>query len=164
MDRRRQSGFSLVELAIVLVVAGIVLAIGGPALHKYMESNRVGDAARQVSSEIRLARQKAVTNGTRNYWWAGISGNETTYMTGVATPTGPGTWSAVQWTLWNMPQNTKLVLPAFSGLNDLYFGPDGRSYTPSSVNTSGSVKVVNVSAAVTDTSQINVDLSGEVWQ
>jgi len=36
MERKHPSGFSLVEMAIVLVVAGIVLAITAPALHRYL--------------------------------------------------------------------------------------------------------------------------------
>jgi prepilin-type N-terminal cleavage/methylation domain-containing protein len=158
MDRQRQKGFSLVELAVVLVVAGLILAIGAPGLHKYLESNRVGDAARQISSELRIARQKAVTNGTRNWYFAGISGQEGLYWTGVQTPLPTGGWSTTAWTLWNMPTNTKQVTPNFGGVNWLYYGPDGRA------NTSGSVKVASVVAAVHDTSQINVDLTGEVWQ
>jgi len=166
MDRPQQKGFSLVELAIVLVVAGLIMAMGAPALHKYLESYRVSDAARQISSELRIARQKAVTNGTRNFYFAGTGVNAGIYWTGIQTPLANGAWSSVAWTAWSMPQNTKQLSPSFGGINEFFYGPDGRPINAIDLSTpvSGSVKIASVSAAVTDTAQVNVDLTGEVWQ
>src|SRR5690348_4881583 len=109
MERRHPKGFSLVEMAIVLVVTGIVLAISAPALHRYLESYRVNDAARQVSNELRIARQKAVTNGTRQYFVAGTGVNAGLYYTKTCVQTAPNTWTNPALTQWSMPTRTKLT-------------------------------------------------------
>jgi hypothetical protein len=87
------------------------------------------------------------------------------YWTGISTQLANGSWSAASLTQWTMPDNTKLISPTFGGATSVVFGPDGRAYNGVSlVNTSGSVKVISTSAALHDTSVVNVDLSGEVWQ
>jgi len=168
MKRKHPSGFSLVEMAIVLVVAGIVLAITAPALHRYLESYRVSDAARQVSNELRVARQKAVTNGTRQWFAAGTGVNAGLYFTRTSVQTAPATWTTPSWTSWSMPQNTKLIAPGFGGSTSFYFDPNGQPYTSvvltSRTPISGSVRVGSISTAVTDTTQVNLDLTGQVWQ
>ncbi len=50
----------MVELATVLVVMGIVLAIGIPAFSKYARSSNVRNTYRQVALDLRLARQRAL--------------------------------------------------------------------------------------------------------
>jgi prepilin-type N-terminal cleavage/methylation domain-containing protein len=163
-ERARQDGFTLVEMAVVLIVVGILLAITTPALRRYLSSYRVGDAARQIQSEMRLARQKAVTNGTRNWIFCGTSGNEVYYWTGIQTQRSDLSWSAVNWIQWNMPQNTKLIAPTFNGTNWFYYGPDGKPTQGSTVPVSGSVRVGSTNPSVSDTATVNVDLTGEVWQ
>lgn len=158
MRWKRQEGFSLVELAVVLVVAGIVLAIGAPPLVKYMNARKVGDSARILSEEMRLARQKAVTNGTRNWVYTqyGVSGNQ--YWTGIQQPLGNGTWSGTSWRgPIDLPSRTRMIGANFSGLQYFWYDANGR---PSG---SGLVKVISTIPSVHDTSIVNVDLSGSVW-
>lgn len=163
MDRKRQEGFTLVELAVVLIVAGVILAISAPALRRYLESYRVGDAARQIQSELRLARQKAVTNGTRNWFFAFSPG---IYYTGVQTQRSDLTWNpSVAWTQWNMPTNTQQLSPNFGGLQYLYYTPDGIPHNASATSaTSGSIRICSSTSMVHDTVTVNVDLTGQVWQ
>jgi prepilin-type N-terminal cleavage/methylation domain-containing protein len=53
--------FTLVELMVVLIIIGIMLAALAPAFNRLMTGNAVGAAARMVSSQLRLARSEAVS-------------------------------------------------------------------------------------------------------
>ena len=57
----RSEGFTLIELAIALVVAGIVLATGLPAFTRYRDSLLLRQAETQLLQDVRRARQLAVT-------------------------------------------------------------------------------------------------------
>jgi len=57
----RSRGFSLIELMIVLVVAGIVLSVGMPAFGRFRSSMTLKQANAQLLQDIRRARQLAVT-------------------------------------------------------------------------------------------------------
>ena len=54
-------GFSLVELMIVMLVVGIVLAAGLPAYSRFRDDMLVGEARAQLLQDLRVARQTAVT-------------------------------------------------------------------------------------------------------
>ena len=57
----RTKGFTLVELMIALVVAGIVLAYGMPAFAHYRNSMLLREVNAQLLQDVRRARQLAVT-------------------------------------------------------------------------------------------------------
>jgi len=59
--RRKEHGFSLAEMLIVLVVGGILSAIAIPAFMAWAPKYRVNGAARQVFSEMMAARAKAIS-------------------------------------------------------------------------------------------------------
>lgn len=54
-------GFSLIELMMVVVVIGIVLAAGVPAFSRFRDGMTVAQARSQVTQDLRMARQVAVT-------------------------------------------------------------------------------------------------------
>lgn len=56
-------GFSLLELAILLVIMGVVLAIAMPRWQASVDRHRTELAARRVASEIDLARTRAIQQG-----------------------------------------------------------------------------------------------------
>ena len=163
---KRNQGFSLVELAVVLVVAGLVLAIGAPSLVTYLNSKRVSDAARVLSNEMRVARQKAVTNGTRNWVYTQWGTGANQYWTGIQTSNGTGGWNATVWTgPIDLPARTKQIQANFSSYTSFAFEPNGRPIDASVAagRTSGLVKVISTMPSVTDTITVNLDLSGSVW-
>ena len=58
---RCSRGFTLMEMMIVVVVIGIVAGLAVPSFLSYMPKLRVKAAAREIVSELRLARSKAVS-------------------------------------------------------------------------------------------------------
>lgn len=61
--RDGQGGFSLPELAIVLGIIGLLIAVTTPAWQAYIENNRLAQGADSFVMKLMLARQKAVTQG-----------------------------------------------------------------------------------------------------
>jgi prepilin-type N-terminal cleavage/methylation domain-containing protein len=57
-------GFTLVELLVVLVLAVVVVAAGGPALQRLVAGNRVEIESRRLLSALQLARSEAVSGNT----------------------------------------------------------------------------------------------------
>ncbi len=57
-----QSGFSLIELLIVLVLLGIFAAIAMPNFQRLIASNRLESATDELISQLQFARSEAVVN------------------------------------------------------------------------------------------------------
>ena len=57
--RSERLGFSLIELMVVLVVAGIVLAIGVPSFNSQVKNSRLTSAINQVVAAMHLSRSEA---------------------------------------------------------------------------------------------------------
>jgi len=64
--RRDQSGFTLPEVTIVLVIMGVVLAIATSTWFATIEERRVDSATNQMVSDLRLAHSSA-TNRLADY-------------------------------------------------------------------------------------------------
>lgn len=57
---RRQHGFSLVELMVTIVVAGILVALAVPAFSNYILNQRIRNASFDFVSALSFARSEAV--------------------------------------------------------------------------------------------------------
>jgi prepilin-type N-terminal cleavage/methylation domain-containing protein len=57
---RRDAGFSLIELLIVVIIILIMAAVGLPGILRFMRNHKVRGAAQQVASEIQTARARAI--------------------------------------------------------------------------------------------------------
>lgn len=160
MHWKKREGFSLVELAIVLVVAGLILAISTPGVIRYLNGQRVRDSARLLADEMRLSRQRAVSNSTRCWVYTQWGAGQNQYLLGTQAqnPNPPYNWLTTQWRgPFELPSKTKQIGANFSPFQYFYYDPNGR---PSG---SGSVRVCSTMASVTDTATVNLDLSGSVW-
>jgi len=63
---RREGGFSLIELMVVLVIFGIVTAIALPGLNKFLRSIELSGTVERMATSLRVVRQRAVTENN-NY-------------------------------------------------------------------------------------------------
>lgn len=57
----KSAGFSIVELIIVMAILATVLAIAAPNFNRYRDNANLKEAARDIESDIKLYKQKAVS-------------------------------------------------------------------------------------------------------
>ena len=65
LQGRMYSGFSIIELAVALAVAAILLGIGVPAFSTFIDNQRITTATGDFLAAIHLARSEAIQRGTR---------------------------------------------------------------------------------------------------
>lgn len=58
---KRETGFTIIELLIVVLVAAVLAAIGGPAMSNFIQNNRLQSKTHAVMSDLLRARGEAVT-------------------------------------------------------------------------------------------------------
>ncbi len=61
-----ESGFSLMELMVVLVIFGIVSAVALPGFNKFMRSMDLNNQVQILATTVRVVRQRAITENN-NY-------------------------------------------------------------------------------------------------
>ena len=64
MQTERQTGFTLIELMITLIVLSIVLTIAVPSFVTWIKNNRIDAATRNLTGAFQLARSEAVSRQT----------------------------------------------------------------------------------------------------
>ena len=64
-EARDQRGFSLIEILVVLVLLGLVVMVGMPAMQDWLERYRVRTAAQSIAADMQLQRMRAVSRNRR---------------------------------------------------------------------------------------------------
>jgi type IV fimbrial biogenesis protein FimT len=78
-------GFTLIELMMVLTIAGVLAALAAPAMNTFIQSNRLATTTNDFIAALNLARSEALKRGTN----AGICKSDN-----GSTCTATGTWSS----------------------------------------------------------------------
>lgn len=86
--KRYQSGFSLIELMIALVIMTMLLLAGAPSFSAFLQNRKIRNAATAVSDGLGLAKAEAVRRNTNvSFALDGASG----WVVGCTTPSADGT-------------------------------------------------------------------------
>jgi len=143
---RDARGFSLIEMAVVLVVIGVVAAYSFPAYLRFNRSLQLKGTVQNIAGQIQLARQKAIATGTTQimHLFAGTFGVDYHMHNAGQPPTG----------MWKLPKNVTYLWSAgtLSG-QMVQMTADGRA------DRSGMV-ILQTIGGLRDT--VNVQLSGLV--
>lgn len=75
LSRKRARGFTLVELLVVLAIAGLMLAVTPPLITAALPGVELKAAARSTAGALRLAREIAIAEGRDAAWVLDIEQN-----------------------------------------------------------------------------------------
>ena len=135
MRLRNARGFTAIELMIVLGIVGLTIAASWGHVQNMTRQHRLTGATNQLVTHLRLAREKAVSEGNNYIVTFRLGAND--YQ--VWDDEGNDALLGPQDTRRNfdMPPGTLVQNAAFFGANRVIFRPDGTT------NASGSVQVNN---------------------
>lgn len=61
--KNKNSGFTLLELMIVVAIGGILLAVGIPSFRSMITTNEISSTTNDLTMSLKLARNSAITSG-----------------------------------------------------------------------------------------------------
>ena len=145
MSKRQHSlarGYSLMEMLVVVAIIGVMSLVSVPAFMKFYWSNKMKTSLRQFTTEVRSARQRAITENHPTMLSYDIGLTQRRFQSYNGTVQADG---SVQWTVVPGPNGTMKTMedivyfarPAdclfandiemadTAGWNDIIFRPNG---------------------------------------
>lgn len=139
-------GFSLIELMVVIVIMGIMMAIAAPSVTEWVASQRVRDAAGSIHSSLTRARSEARARGQATSVTPVTVSGVTEWKNGwyIEDPSRPGVF---------IEQNSAVPNATITGAGTITFTAVGRL--------SGTATGLKIIAAGTEAARcIRVDTAG----
>jgi len=65
MKRKREKGVTLIELAVVMAIVGIMALFMAPAIGEWLDNFRIRQAARDIASTLQQAKMQAISTRTQ---------------------------------------------------------------------------------------------------
>jgi type IV fimbrial biogenesis protein FimT len=111
---RASSGYSFIELSVVIALLGIITAVAVPSMLTYIEAEKIRGAARDIVAMMNEARQLAVTRNTPfSVEGQTAPANQLRFCAGSVSPCPPAAvWVAPSTNAngWMVIDNVNLVL------------------------------------------------------
>jgi prepilin-type N-terminal cleavage/methylation domain-containing protein len=124
---RGKGGVTLIELAVVLAIVGIMALFLAPAIGEWLDNYRIRQAARDIVSTLNVAKLKAISS-RREYRVAFDANTETYQLQRGNRSQNSTTWDGEE--SKQVPHNVDIVKEA-SGFgtsrNNIEFNPNGTS-------------------------------------
>ena len=138
----KQSGFTLIELIVIIAIVAVFAAIAIPNYLAWLPKSRLNGAARQVMGDLMAARMKAVSQNNKFKIFFLANGHD--YMI-LDDDDNDGTADGGEWTETKNIQNQYHDV-TFSATTNPIFYPRGTAYgsTITLTNSAGSTKDVKV--------------------
>jgi len=115
---RGRAGFSLIELMVTIIVMGLLLGFSIPAINRTLTEYQLVQARRTLVSEIKLLRQKAISESRDRRAWFSPSSRYYWFQ-------DPETMA---WKSYLLPPRVMMETVNFTGgYYDTSIHPDGRS-------------------------------------
>ncbi len=90
--KRRQRGFSLIEIVIVMAIFAVLFGMAAPAFNAWRANVQIRTATESIQNGLQLARAEAIRRNTSVMFWLDSGTNPLTgdWLVGCAAPQGNG--------------------------------------------------------------------------
>jgi len=134
--KKTNTGFTLVELIVVLAIFGLGVALTIPAFGSFLQSSRLNGQTNQISGTLRAARRAAITKNINTVFVLDMTNHEYFYF---EDPNGDGVRGAGESRsqVNEMPEGVTFQNHTFSQ-DRVVFGPKGTTIE------SGTITIQNI--------------------